>query len=159
MKKFALLFVSIIFLAGCGWLYDPKDYQSEIIIKIVQTVYNEDSALNDQAAFLAIDLENVQGLSTEEKTEILDFFEETLEIPAIEATFEQLQKDGKFDEATMSLDGVLITITKLEEKWNNKVHFEAQKYRSGDGGFGIKGKVKTNEGEWRVVDVEPLWVS
>lgn len=111
--------------------------------KILEDLIKQDSALNTDAKFIAIDFENflayhkdgyskedqLRSLSQNEKQALLDFCKQYNE-NVIEASFEQLKEQGHFNEETMSLEGILITVNKTETIKENNAILRMSKYRS-----------------------------
>lgn len=111
--------------------------------KILEDLIKQDSALNANAKFIAIDFENFlahhkdryakedqyRSLSLNEKQLLLDFCKQYNE-NVIESNFEKLKEQGYFNEETMSLDGILIAVDKTETIKENKAILRISKYRS-----------------------------
>lgn len=111
--------------------------------KILEDLIKQDSALNTDAKFIAIDFENflayhkdgyskegqLRSLSQNEKQALLDFCKQYNE-NVIEASFEELKEQGHFNEETMSLEGILITVSKTETIKENNTILRMSKYRS-----------------------------
>ena len=160
MKRlFSIIVAVAIICAACQWQYDPKESMPEIYSKIIYAVFLEDEAMNDNIEFLAVDMHNFKYITDDEKLEIVELLSLKVSVPVYDATMDELKEQGYFDEEQLYLSGVLIEIPDLALKWNNTVSFEAQKYRGGKSAIGIEGRVKTNEGQWRVVDINMLWIS
>lgn len=137
--------------------------------KILEDLINQDSALNENAKFIAIDFENFIGhhkdrysnedqirkLSEKEKQTLLDFCKQYNK-NVIEANFEKLKEQGYFNEETMSLEGILISVDKVETIKENKAVLRVSKYRSGLGAVMPKYELKlVDEYYWelKVIDM------
>lgn len=114
--------------------------------KILEDLIKQDSALNENAKFIAIDFESFlthykerhenkeyyRSLSQNEKQAILDFCKQYNE-NVIESNFEKLKEQGHFNEKTKSLDGILISVDKIETIKEDKAVLRMSKYRSAMG--------------------------
>lgn len=115
-------------------------------INMYKVIFNklmeDDSALNEDAKFIAIDFENfsayrkdkIEGgysrpLTENERKTLIDFLKQYNE-NVMEANFEQLKEQGYYDEETYSLDGLLISMEKIETIKENKAVLRICKYRS-----------------------------
>lgn len=112
--------------------------------KILEDLIKQDSALNENAKFIAIDFEKFstnykdryeedknyrRNLSPNEKQAIIDFCKQYNE-NVIEANFEKLKEQGYFNEETKSLDGILISVEQIETIKEDKAVIRISKYRS-----------------------------
>lgn len=137
---------------------------------ILEDLIKQDSALNTDAKFIAIDFENFIGhhkdrysnedqrrkLSEKEKQAILEFCKKYNE-NVIEANFEELKSQGHFNEETMSLDGILITVDNVETIKENKVILRISKYRSALGAVMPKYEVNLiNDYYWNLKVIDTM---
>ena len=157
-KWFSILLIVLVVLSACSSV-DPKEYMDEVYIAALDALMEEDPGLNNDMAFIAIDMSNFNYIDEDEQTEILNFFKETYQVDVMDATFEQLKEMGLYNEEDHSLYGVLLKIEEVEFKFNNKVFFKASKFRSGKGAIGVEGKVYYKNDEWKKKDVEIKWIS
>lgn len=138
--------------------------------KILEDLINQDSALNSNAKFIAIDFDNFityhkdrysnedqrRGLSQNEKQEILDFCKQYND-NVIEANFEKLKEQGYFNEETMSLEGILISVDEVETVKENKAVLRVSKYRSGLGAVMPKYELKlVDEYYWNLKVIDTM---
>ena len=109
---------------------------------ILKDLMEQDSALNTNVKFIAIDFENFlayrkdkykggynRKLSENEKQALIDFLKQYNE-NVMEANFESLKEQGYYDEETYSLTGLLISMGEIETIKENKVVLRINKYRS-----------------------------
>ncbi|KAF1085011.1 hypothetical protein SPSYN_01147 [Sporotomaculum syntrophicum] len=61
--------------------------------------------------YIAIDMTGL-NISAQDKTTILDYFKKC-KVTVIEASFDDLKQKGLFDEKSLTLDGILLSIKKL----------------------------------------------
>lgn len=138
--------------------------------KILEDLISQDSALNTEAKFIAIDFENfktyhkdrhskenqMRSLSPNEKQAILDFCKKYNE-NVIEANFKELKEQGHFNEETMSLDGILISIDNIEKIKENKIVLRIKKYRSALGAVMPKYELNlVNEYYWNLKIIDTM---
>ena len=157
-KFMSMLFI-IILLTGCNNGINSKDHLGEIYTVALDSILLEDQALNDNMAFIAIDMSNFDDLDASDKEEILNYFEETYKVEVMDATFEQLQEIGLYNPDTTSLDGVLLSIDKVHHKLNNTVILEGSKHRSGLGAIGLDVKVQYKDNKWQTTEITLQWIS
>lgn len=135
---------------------------------MIENLIKEDDTLNQDAKFIAIDFENfltyrkdqVQGgycrsLSENEKKEIINYCK-SYNPNVIESTMEELKDQGHFNEETMSLDGILISVDKVDSIIENKAIVRMNKYRSALGAIMPKYELNLqNDFDWdiKVVDM------
>ena len=157
-KFMSMLFI-IILLTGCNNGIKSKEHLSEIYTVALDSILLEDQALNDNMAFIAIDMSNFDDLDASDKEEILNYFEETYKVEVMDSTFEQLQEMGLYNPDTTSLDGVLLSIDKVHHKLNNTVILEGSKHRSGLGAIGLDVKVQYKDSIWQTTEITLQWIS
>lgn len=131
--------------------------------KILEDLMKQDDALNTDAKFIAIDFENFlayhkerqggesyRSLSPNEKKALLEYCKQYND-NVIEANFKQLKEQGYFNEETMSLDGILISVEKTETIKEDKAIITMQKYRSALGAIWPKYEMKLkNDYYWEL---------
>ena len=132
--------------------------------KMLEDLIGQDSALNTDAKFIAIDFENfkayhkdrntkedqMRSLSPNEKQALLDFLRKYND-NVIEANFEELKEQGHFNEETMTLDGILISIDDIEKIKEDKIVLRITKYRSALGAIMPKYELNlVNEYYWNL---------
>lgn len=138
--------------------------------KILEDLIKQDSALNTDAKFIAIDFGNFlahhkdryskdnqyRSLSPNEKQALLDFCKQYNE-NVIEANFEQLKEKGYFNEETKRLDGILISVSKTESINEEKAILRISKYRSALGAIMPKYELNLINGyDWNLKVVDTM---
>ena len=112
--------------------------------KILDDLINQDSVINEDAKFIAIDFtkflayhkdrhdgsSQLRSLSPNEKKELLEYCKKYNE-NVIEATMEELKEKGYFDQKNLYLQGILITATDIEKIEFDKAVLSLEKYRGG----------------------------
>ncbi|PPA69349.1 peptide ABC transporter substrate-binding protein [Jeotgalibacillus proteolyticus] len=154
-----LLLIAGLLFSSCNTGVKPKEHLAEIYTAALDSIMEQDEALSHEMAFIAIDMSEFDDVDEESKQEILSYFNEKYQVDVMDATFEQLKEKGFYDPGTLSLDGVLLTIEKVEFKFNNTVFFEGTKYRSGLGAVGVEGTVHYKNNEWKTKEVKQTWMS
>lgn len=121
--------------------------------RLIENLITEDNALNPKAdEFIAIDFTNfktVQGeaLPQEDKDAIVSFlgnYHKNIKV----ATLEELEVQGYFDSENLILDGILISISKIDIKSEKNVIVDMIKYRSGLGAIFPTYDAKYKNGQW-----------
>lgn len=143
--------------------------QEEKITKYVQMylmlfdhVMAEDSALNHEMEFLAIDMQSLDkeyldpeikgttrvfDISSEDEQVILNYMKKYHQ-DVRNNTFEELKEQGEFDEKNLVLDGILIYVSNIEIVSEDNFLISMVKYRSGLGAIFLEYSVKYIDGNW-----------
>jgi hypothetical protein len=153
------MFILTFFLTACNNGVNPKDHLGEIYSIALDNIMNYDEALSSDMKFIAIDMSNFDNLGEKDKKEILNFFKERYKVDVMDATFEELKEKGYYNPDTSTLDGVLLTLEKIDFKFNNNVFLEGSKFRSGLGAIGVESTVHYKDGKWRIKESKETWVS
>lgn len=145
-----------------------SDKVASMYTTILEHIWKEDNALNHEAKFISIDFskflrpwdesekkENETFPAIKERTKqiIIEYAQRYHETIKTES-FEQLKAQGFFHEDTMSLEGVLIYITDIEELTENKAVISVTKYRSGLGAIFPKYELNYKDGKWEIKVLE-----
>ena len=111
-----ILTVFTVLLSACntGGSSDDEMPLADIYSLALDALMEEDKGLNDDMAFIAIDLSNFQDLNETGKQAVLDYFSSNYDVDVMDATFEELREKGYFNEETMVLDGVLLRMEKVD---------------------------------------------
>ena len=129
---------------NCTKIEEVKNYTIEMYKKILDDLINQDSAINEDAKFIAIDFtkflayhkdkhnggSQLRSLSPNEKKALLEYCKKYNE-NVIEATMEELKEKGYFDPKNLYLQGILITATDIEKIEFDKAVLSLEKYRGG----------------------------
>ncbi len=159
LKYFGILFILSVLLSACNIGIEPKDHLGEIYSIALDSIMEQDEALNSDMEYIAIDMINFEEVDESDKEEILSFFKEKYKVEVMDATLEQLKEKGLYNPDTMRLDGVLLRIEKVDFKFNNEIFFEGSKYRSGLGAVGVEVKVHYKDNKWKSKEVKMTWES
>ena len=158
-KFFSILLVLSLLFSACNTGIEPKEHLGEIYSVALDSIMEQDEALNSDMRYIAIDMSNFEEVDENAEKEILSHFKEKYNVDVIAATFEQLKEKGLYDPDKMSLDGVLLRIERVDFKFNNNIFFEGSKYRSGLGSIGVEGTVHYKDNEWKLKESKMTWIS
>lgn len=121
--------------------------------RLIENLITEDNALNpNEDEFIAIDFTNfktVKGevLPQEDKDAIVSFlgnYHKNIKV----ATLKELETQGYFDSENLILDGILISVSKIDIKSEKNVIVDMTKYRSGLGAIFPTYDAKYKNGQW-----------
>lgn len=146
-------------MSACNTSVKSKEHLSEIYIVALDAIMNQNEALSEDMAFIAIDMSNFHKLNEDHKNEILNFFKHKYKIDVMDATYDTLKEKGLFNPDTLTLDGVLLGLEKIEFKFNNHVFFEGYKHRSGTGAVGVEVTVHYKKSDWVAKEIQMTWIS
>ncbi|WP_391116056.1 peptide ABC transporter substrate-binding protein [Psychrobacillus sp. L3] len=158
-KQIIILFIVLLLLSACNPGIEPKEHFGKIYSVALDSIMEQDDALNGDMEFIAIDMSNFDEVNETDKNEILNYFNGKYKVKVMDATFEQLKEMGLYNPDTMSLDGVLLRIEKVDIKSNNNIFFEGSKYRSGLGAVGVEVTVHYKDNNWKSKETNITWVS
>ncbi len=155
-KIFILLILSItVFTVACR--------QSEEVDKVrayttvIENLYAEDSALNSNIKYIAIDTSLIVNLNDKEKADLLNQLE-NYGFTILEMTIEELKEEGYVKDLYFE-EGILFTI-KDEPMKRNSITMDISKWRSGLGAIGYDGTVvKYKNGKWEIKKQGNAWIS
>jgi len=158
-RYFSILFTMLILLSACNTGLEPKEHLGEIYTVALDSIMEQDEALSSEMEYIAIDMSNFEEVDEGSKEAILSYFKEKYKVDVMDATFEQLKEKGLYNPDTLSLDGVLLRIEKVEFKFNNNIFIEGSKYRSGLGAVGVEVTVHHKGSTWKPKEVKQTWIS
>ena len=159
LKYYSILFILGGLLSACNTDIVPKEHLGEIYNVALDALMQQDEALNRGMEYIAIDMGNFEDLDESDKEEIISYLSEKYKVVVMDATFEQLLENGLYDSETMTLDGVLLEIKKVDFKLNNEILFECSKSSSSLGAVGIEVKVHYEGDKWKSKEVRIIWIS
>ncbi|MCG7345954.1 peptide ABC transporter substrate-binding protein [Sporosarcina sp. ACRSL] len=160
MRALLILIFMVLLLGACntGRTANEEMPLVGIYSLALDSLMEEDTALNDSMTFIAVDLSNFEDLNDIDKQGILDYFSRKYDVDVMDATFEELREQGYFDEEIMRLDGVLLRMEKVDIS-TSKVVFTGSKYRSAKGAIGMEVLLRKKGDEWRVTKSKMIWIS
>lgn len=156
-RELFLLFVLFIavFLMGCT---QPGEINKvDAYTTAIDKLYQEDSGLNGDIKYIALDTSSIINLDDSEKQELL----QTLEIygfTVLDMTMEELEEEGYIKNLFFE-EGILFQI-KDETMQGTSITMDISKWRSGLGAIGYDGLVvKYKNGKWEIVKQGNAWIS
>lgn len=160
MKKITILLILILlFISGCttnnetGEVPDPMD----AYLVVIDMLYKDDSVLNENIKYLAMDTTNMTNLTEEDKEILLEELEEYGHT-VLNMTFEELEEEGYIEDLYFK-EGILLEIDD-EPMEDNAIKMNASKWKSGLGAIGYDGMIVEYNGEiWEVTEVGGNWIS
>lgn len=157
MKKiivFLMLMILSLMAVGCSQeTPDPLGAYTTVIDKL----YNEDTALNHEIKYIAIDTSLIQNLTNEQKSILLKEIGK-YGFAVLDMTFKELEENGYIEDLNFK-EGIFFRL-KDEPVKGNSITMDASKWRSGLGAIGYDGlKLEYNDGEWTIKSVGTSWIS
>lgn len=159
VRYFSILFFLTLLLSACNTGIEPKEHLGEIYSVALDSIMEQDEALSSDMRYIAIDTSNFEEVDESDKEEILSYFNKKYKVDVMDATLEQLKEKGLYNHDTLSLDGVLLRIEKVDFKFNNNIFFEGSKYRSGLGAVGVEVTVHYKDNKWKSKKAKMTWIS
>lgn len=155
-KIFVLMILSItLFTAACA-KSDPVD-KVGAYTTVIDKLYEEDSALNSNIKYIALDTSSIVNLNNEEKAELLKELE-NYGFTVLDMTIEQLEEEGYVKDLYFE-EGILFRIKDQPIK-GNSITMDISKWRSGLGSIGYDGTiVKYKDGKWEIDKQGNAWIS
>lgn len=157
MKKiivFLMLIILSLMAVGCS--QGPADNIGAYTM-VIDRLYGEDSGLNGEIKYIAIDTSLIKNLTDEQKSILLKEIEKYGYL-VLDMTFEELQDNGYIEDLYFK-EGMLFRLE--DEPMNgNSITMDASKWRSGKGAIGYDGlKVEYKNGEWKITRQGSAWIS
>ena len=138
-------------LAGAVILPEGFDNLCVRYLEVLEDLWEEDPALNHEAVRLGFDLSGTRLAPSEQEAVILAFSSAHGDLPAVTGSLEELMDRGIIDRENLYwTDGVHLSIRETGEGREDKVTFEAEKWRSGLGAVGFTDctSVRDGSGRW-----------
>ena len=160
MKRITLFLILIMFLvSACGpnneW--DRPADPIDAYLLVIDKLYEEDTVLNDNIKYLAIDTTTMVNLNDDNRDillEELDKYGHTV----LDMTFDQLEEE-EYTRDLYFQKGILIRIED-EVMEDNIIKMNASKWKSGLGAIGYDGMTLEYNGEvWEVTGIVSNWIS
>lgn len=155
-KIFILFLLSItVFTVACT--QTEKLDKVGAYTTVIDKLYEEDSGLNSNIKYIAIDTSQIVNLNDEEKAELLKELED-YNLEVLDMTFEELEKEGYIEDLYFE-EGIFFEIEDEHIK-RNSITMDISKWRSGLGAIGYDGTViKYKNGEWEIQKQGDAWIS
>lgn len=129
-------------------------------LEIIDDIYQEDSALNDNITMIALDTSQCKALMPVEKEILIDSLKAKYSLETIEASYNDLVDMGLIDEEELYFtEGILIEIKDFKYKeGSNILSAKISKWRSGKGAIGWDLEASYKDGEWEIIRAN-TWIS
>lgn len=158
-EKLVLYILIGLLLTACNSKLPPEEHLGEIYSLALDQVLVHSENLIDNLQYIALDMSNLEELSTSDREEIIDFFQTKYDIEVMDATLEQLLEQGLYSSDTAALHGILLMLEEVEIMQNGNVQLIGSSYRSGHGGKGVEVTISYKDEAWRVIDHQAIWTS
>ena len=156
-RELFLLFVLFIavFLMGCT---QPGEINKvDAYTTAIDKLYQEDSGLNGDIKYIALDTSSIINLDDSERQELLQALE-SYGFTVLDMTMEELEEEGYIKDLFFE-EGILFEI-KDETMQGATITMDISKWRSGLGAIGYDGLiVKYKNGKWEIVKQGNAWIS
>jgi len=162
MHKLTLGLFIILFL-GLSCSTPGKDTQeitqwAEIYKITLDSYLLQDTALNENINFIAIDFSTLEFANDDDKKEISMWFENK-QLTVIDTNFDGLLSEGLFNEEGMYItDGVLLAIINVTER-SNEIIIEGMKYRGALGANWFETRWLRNNSVWEFSETVMTMIS
>lgn len=120
-----------------GTLSEDETALVDFYFGVIKDLYEEDHGLNDNVEVIAVDLSNVENLSEEGKTALLEKVAKEYSAESREASYQELVSEGAISnpEEFPSFDnGLLFSFTNFEAT-GDMIKFDAEKWRTALGAY------------------------
>lgn len=157
MKKISILFLLsiMVFVVGCTQTQEINTVGA--YTTVIDKLYEEDSGLNGDIKYIAIDTSKMVNLTDEGKVELLKELE-SYGFTVLDMTFDELEKQGYIKDLYFE-EGILFRIEDEPMK-NNSITMDISKWRSGLGAIGYDGLViKYKNEKWEIKKQGNAWIS
>ncbi|WP_422485398.1 hypothetical protein [Gudongella sp. DL1XJH-153] len=156
-KVFILLILSIaLFTVACTQSESDVD-KIGAYTTVIDKLHEEDTALNSNIEYIAIDTSLIINLDDEEKAELLKELED-YGFTVLDMTMEELKEEGYVEDLYFE-EGILFEIID-EPIEGNSITMDISKWRSGLGAIGYDGMVVKYENEkWEIDKQGDAWIS
>ena len=151
---FLILSISVLSMACTS---NEQEDKLGAYLTAIDKLYEEDSALNSDIKYLAIDTSNIAKLSDVDIESLLKSLED-YGFEVLNMTMDELMENGYISELYFE-EGILFRIEDQPFK-NNSVSMNISKWRSGLGAVGYDGlTLKYKDGVWTIEKFESAWMS
>ena len=151
-----LLVLSIaVFTAACTQSNDIDKIGA--YTTVIDKLYKEDSALNSNIEYIAVDTSSIVNLDDEEKTKLLSELE-IYGLTVLDMTMKELEEEGYIQDLYFE-EGILFEI-RDESIEGTSITMDISKWRSGLGAIGYDGiVVEYDNGRWEIKKQGNAWIS
>ena len=156
-RKLLLLFLFSIALFSLGCTQPGEINKVDAYTTAIDKLYQEDSGLNGDIKYIALDTSSIINLDDSERQELLQALE-SYGFTVLDMTMEELEEEGYIKDLFFE-EGILFEI-KDETMQGATITMDISKWRSGLGAIGYDGLiVKYKNGKWEIVKQGNAWIS
>jgi hypothetical protein len=131
---------------------------AEIYQITLDSYFEQDTVLNSDIVFIAIDLDALQFANDYDKETIVKWFESQY-VPVLDTTFDGLRERGLIDEKYSYIpDGFFMGINRVIET-DNEIIIYGTRYRGDEGAYGFRSNWLLNNGIWEFSGTVMVWIS
>ena len=152
LKQFTFFICLMLAISFVGYSQSSNDTENlsewvKIYQITLESYLQQDTALNANIDFIAIDLATLEFTDDYDKKEIVTWFEEHY-VPVINTNFDGLRARGLLNErGTHIPDGILLSIYRVT-RTNNEIIINGGKYRGAEGANSFRTTWRLNNGIW-----------
>jgi len=156
-KTMFLLFLLSITIFSIGCTQPGEIDKVDAYKTVIDKLYQEDSGLNGDIKYIAIDTSSIINLDESEKQELLHELE-SYGFTVLDMTMGELEEEG-YIKNLFFVEGILFEIDD-ETMQGTSITMDISKWRSGLGAIGYDGLiVKYKNSKWEIVKQGNAWIS
>jgi len=157
LRKMIILLILVIVVFTVACTQEEADDKVGAYKTVIEKLYEEDSALNSEIQYIAIDTSTIVNLDDEEKNALLEELE-NYGFTVLDMTMAELEEEGYVKDLYFE-EGIFFEI-KDEAIKGNSITMDVSKWRSGLGAIGYDGMVVTYmDGQWEIDKQGDAWIS
>lgn len=162
LNIFLIITALTIMLSGCSGnaLINSSNAAPDIVAGyqfIINILITSNSNLTDGIEYLAVDTSNLQGISSEETSKLIQSLDQ-YNWKVLNKTYAQLESEGMIKDLHFE-EGVLITIKDVRIS-GSKMKVNASLYRGGLAAYGYDDlEIVFGDGQWTVGKTGATWVA
>lgn len=157
LGKMLILAISALMVFTVACTGEEVDNKVGAYTTAIEKLYEEDSALNHEIQYLAIDTSTIVNLSDEEKDQLLESLED-YGLIVLDRTMDELEEEGYVEDLYFE-EGIFFEIEDETIK-GNSITMDISKWRSGLGAIGYDGMVVTyKDDRWEIEKQGDAWIS
>jgi hypothetical protein len=159
-KKLVLIILSCIvslgLFAGCGSSGSAEAVNNPYYV-LFEKLYSEDSGLNSNIKYIAVDLSAVQTEDNGDFLTLMQAFCEQEGLTLLEDTIDGLTEKGLIKDLYFE-EGIVISFEDTLRE-DTKLVTKGMKWRSGLGAIGGEFTLEIKDGAWTITEEGPRWIS
>lgn len=157
LRKMGILVMLVLMVVTVACTQEEVDNKVGAYTTAIEKLYEEDSALNHEIQYIAIDTSTIVNLSDEEKDQLLESLKD-YGFTVLDRTMEELEEEGYVEDLYFE-EGIFFEIED-EAIEGNSITMDISKWRSGLGAIGYDGMVLTyKDNRWEIEKQGDAWIS